>query len=83
MLKQKPKTPSVPLVLIVPRLTGEGQLSVSELDTELQLSELRKSGLLSMVQVSQIFIGAQDHPIEFFSDWSSQVLLLMYIYIKF
>ncbi|GFR69715.1 MCM3 minichromosome maintenance deficient 3associated protein [Elysia marginata] len=73
MLKQKPNSPGVPLVLIIPRLTGEGHLTTSELDTELQLSELRSLGLLSIVHISHIYIGAQDHPIEFFSDWSSQL----------
>ncbi|RUS74575.1 hypothetical protein EGW08_017656, partial [Elysia chlorotica] len=73
MMKQRAKVPRVPLVLIVPRLTGECQLSTAELDSILGLSELRRAGLLSMVHVSQIYIGTQDHPIQFFSDWSSQL----------
>ncbi|GFO23229.1 mcm3 minichromosome maintenance deficient 3associated protein [Plakobranchus ocellatus] len=73
MLKQKSKVPKVPVVVIVPRVSGESVLSTGELDRKLQLSKLHREGLLSMAHVSQIYIGAQGHPTEFLTDWTSQL----------
>ncbi|BFZ10368.1 hypothetical protein BsWGS_13408 [Bradybaena similaris] len=73
ILKQKPESPAVPLVLIIPTMLGSSNISVRELDENLDLSALGRQSHISAVHIAQPLIGDQEHLLQRFEDWTAQI----------
>ncbi|CAG5119138.1 unnamed protein product, partial [Candidula unifasciata] len=73
ILKQKPESPAVPLILIIPSVLSSSNISLQELDENLELSSLGKQGLISAIHIAQPFVGGQEQLLQCFEDWTAQV----------
>ena len=71
LLQQKPKSPAVPLVIILPRGHLYQCLSVEEVNKCLELTELVDEGLISAVHLAQPFVGGGISESQ--KEWTEQV----------
>ncbi|CAL1527063.1 unnamed protein product [Lymnaea stagnalis] len=72
ILKQKRKEPALPLVIMMPRLTKENQISLKILDECLGLASLYQQNLVSAVHVAQPVVSDQEI-LDNYEDWTSQL----------
>ncbi|KAH9508133.1 hypothetical protein Btru_054821 [Bulinus truncatus] len=73
VLLQKRKCPTLPLVIIIPRLSGTSLVMMPEVDHGLELSHLYKQNLISAVHLAEPFVGTQEQLLENYEEWTSQL----------
>ncbi|XP_055883267.1 germinal-center associated nuclear protein-like isoform X1 [Biomphalaria glabrata] len=73
ILLQKRKSPALPLVVIVPRLSEQCFVTMSMLDDMLELTSLYDQDLISAVHLAEPFIGSEEQHLVNYQDWTSQL----------
>ncbi|XP_005095086.1 germinal-center associated nuclear protein [Aplysia californica] len=73
VLKQKPKVPAVPLVIILPRRSARVTVAVSEVSQHLDLEGLGQGQRVSAVHLAQPYVGQGRQPADCYNEWTEQL----------